>query len=183
MRPLTHSCFVLLVLGRLFLLALPVLLGIRLLSLWSPSFPPHALVLISLFLVKMRLLLTLTLSPLMIWCSGQTALFLFLLAKAAPAYLPPIRVRALFPFQQAQYAQVSLLKSPPFCKLFHGLGSTNNFATSLFLLSDSRSVLSSIFPSTSDSLADQAGTVFSLLFFYQATMGPPTLVSPGERCG
>ena len=36
----------------------------------------------------------------------------------------------------------------------------------------------SIFPFTSDSLA---GTVFSLLRIYQATMGPQTFVSPGER--
>ena len=57
--------------------------------------------------------------------------------------------------------------------------------SSLLLLSDSRSVfttlsLSSIFFSTSNSLA---GTVLSLLLFYQATMGPRTLVSPGERRG
>ena len=58
--------------------------------------------------------------------------------------------------------------------------------SSLLLLSDSRSVLatlsSPLFPFTSNSLADLAGTVFSLLF-YQATMGPRTLVSPGERRG
>ena len=44
--------------------------------------------------------------PLMIWYSGQTALFLFLLAKAAPAYLPTalsVALRPLFPFRQAQY--------------------------------------------------------------------------------
>ena len=40
------------------------------------------------------------------------------------------------------------------------------------------SVPSSIFPFTWNSVADLAGTVFSLLF-YQATMGPRTLVSPG----
>ena len=33
------------------------------------------------------------------------------------------------------------------------------------------------------SLADLAGIVFSLLLFYQATMGPGTLVSPKERRG
>ena len=88
MRPLTRSCFLLLVLGRLLLLALPFLLGICLRSRWSPPFPLHALALISLTLAKVRLLPILTLSPLMIWYSGQTALFLFLLARAAPAYLP-----------------------------------------------------------------------------------------------
>ena len=49
MRPPTRSCFLLLVLGRLFLLALPVLLGICLLSRWSPPFPLHALALIPPF--------------------------------------------------------------------------------------------------------------------------------------
>ena len=46
MRPLTRSCFLLLVLGRLLLLALPVLLGIFLRSRWSPPFPLHALALL-----------------------------------------------------------------------------------------------------------------------------------------
>ena len=65
--------------------------------------------------------------PLMIWCFGQTALFVFLLARAAPAYLPTalsVALRLLFPSRQAQYAQVSLLKPAPFCTLFAGLGST-----------------------------------------------------------
>ena len=52
-----------------------------------------------------------------------------------------------------------LLKPAPFCKLF-ALCSTNKSTISLLLLSDSRSVLSSIFPFTSISLA---GTAFSLL--------------------
>ena len=44
--------------------------------------------------------------PLMIWCFGQTALFL--LAKAALVYLPTalsVALRSLFPFRQAQYAK------------------------------------------------------------------------------
>ena len=53
--------------------------------------------------------------------------------------------------------------------------------SSLLLLSDSRSVFSSTFPVISNSVADLARTVLSLLLFYQATMGPRTLVSPGER--
>ena len=82
----------------------------------------------------------------MIWYSGQTALFLFLLARAAPAHLPTALSavpRPLFPFQQAQYAQVSLLKPASFCKLFAGLGSTIKSAISL-LLSDSRFVITSL---------------------------------------
>ena len=43
-------------------------------------------------------------------------------------------------------------------------------------------VLSLIFPLISNSVADLAGTVFSLLF-YQATMGPRTLISTGKRRG
>ena len=60
--------------------------------------------------------------------------------------------------------------------------------SSRLLLSDSRSVphhpiLSSIFPLISNSVTDVAGTVFSFLLFYQTTLGPWTLVSPGERLG
>ena len=72
--------------------------------------------------------------PLMIWCFGQTALFLFLLARAAPAYLPTalsVALRPHFPFRQAQYAQVFRLKPAPFCTLFAGLGSTIKSAISL----------------------------------------------------
>ena len=43
-------------------------------------------------------------------------------------------------------------------------------------------VLSLIFPLISNSVADLAGTVFSLLF-YQATMDPRTLISTGKRRG
>ena len=76
--------------------------------------------------------------PLMIWCSGQTALFLFLLAKASLAFLPnalSVAPRPLFPFRQAQYVPVFPLKPLPFCTLFAGLGSTNKSAISfLFYL-------------------------------------------------
>ena len=72
--------------------------------------------------------------------------FLFFLAKAALAYLPTalsVALRPLFPFQQAQFVQVFLLKPAPFCKPFAGLGSTNKSAISL-LLSDSRSLLTTL---------------------------------------
>ena len=101
MRPLTRSCFLLLFLGRLLLLSLPFLLGTCLSSLWSPPFLFHTLALILHFLAKIRLSITLTLSPLMIWHSGQTALFPFLLERAAPAFLPTalsVALRPLFPF-------------------------------------------------------------------------------------
>ena len=88
-----------------------------------------------LSLAKMLLSPTLTLSSLMIWYSGQTALFFFLLAKAALAFLPTalsVALRPLFPFRQAQYGQVFPLKPAPFCTLFVGLGSTDKPANSLF---------------------------------------------------
>ena len=83
----------------------------------------------------------------MIWCFGQTALFLLLLAKAAEAYLPTtlsVALTPLFPFQQAQYTQVFPLKPAPLCKLFAGLGNPNKSAIFL-LLSDSRSVLAALY--------------------------------------
>ena len=89
---------------------------------------------------------TLTLSPLMIWCFGQTALFLFLLAQAAPAFLPTahsVALRPLSPFRQAQYAQVFPLKPAPFCTLFAGFGSTNKSAIFLLFSSCLTLVLSS----------------------------------------
>ena len=84
--------------------------------------------------------------PIIICCFEQTALFLFLLARAAPAFLPTaysVALRPLFPFQQAQYVQVFPLKPAPFCTLFAGLGSTNKSAISLLFSSCLTLVLSS----------------------------------------
>ena len=81
----------------------------------------------------------------MIWYSGQTALFFFLLVRAAPAFLPTalsVALRPLFPFRQAQYVQVFPLKPAPFCTLFAGLGSTNKSAISLLFSSCLALVLS-----------------------------------------
>ena len=141
LRPLTRSCLLLLVLGRLFLLALPYHFGICPRSRWSPPFPLHALALISVSLAKMRLSPTLTFSPLMTWCFGQTALFL--LAKTAPAFLPTALSVATFSFRQAQYVPVFLLKPAPFYTLFVGLGSTNKSAIFLLFFSYLTLVLSS----------------------------------------
>ena len=68
----------------------------------------------------------------MIWYFRLTALFV--LAKAAPAFLPTalsVALRPLFPFRKARYVQVFPLKPAPFCTLFAGLGSTNKSAISL----------------------------------------------------
>ena len=89
---------------------------------------------------KVRLSPTLTISALMIWCFGLTALFLFVLAIAAQALLPTalsVTLRPPFPFQQAHYVQVFLLKPAPFCTLFAGLPSSLPFLFSylVFVLS------------------------------------------------
>ena len=125
------------------------------------------------------LLPTLTLSPFMIWYTGLMALFLFLLAKAVLVYLPTVfsmAPRSLFPFQQAQYAQVFLLKPAPFCMLFAGLGSTNKSATSL-LLSDSRSVLTTmssppsfLFPQTLWQIWQELSFLFSCSINYNGSL-------------
>ena len=66
-------------------------------SLFSHSDP--------LSLVNVRLLLTLTLSCLPIWCFGETALFIFLLSKENLAHLPTalsVALKPFFPFQKAR---------------------------------------------------------------------------------
>ena len=116
------------------MLALPFLLRICPPSRWNPPFPLDALALIPLTLAKVRLSPTWTLLPLLIWCFGQTGLFLFLLARAAPAFLPTalsVALRPLFPFRRAQFVPVFPLKPAPFCTLLAGLGSTNKSAISL----------------------------------------------------
>ena len=90
-----------------------------------------------------------------------------------------LALSSLFLFQQAQYAQVFPLKPASFCKLFADLSSTNKSSISLLHLFESRSILFSTFPFISIFMADLAGTVFSLLLCYQATMGSRILVSPG----
>ena len=100
----------------------------------------------ALSLAKVRLSLTLTLSPLLIWCFGQTAPFLFLLARAALAFLPTalsVALRPLFRFRQAQFVKVFPLKPAPFCTLFAGLGNTIKTAISLLFFSCLTFVLSS----------------------------------------
>ena len=131
MRPLTRLCFLLRLLGKLFLLALPFLLGICLLLPWSPPFPLHVLALILLSLANVRLSPTLTLSPLMIWYSGLTALFHFLLAEAAPAFCQLLSLWHSFLFGRPSMLKFFPPKPAPFCTLFAGLGSTIKSAISL----------------------------------------------------
>ena len=132
-------------------------------------------------LAKVRLWSTLTLYPIMNCCFRQTALFLFRLVMAAPAYLPTalfMTLRPLFPFRQAQYAQVFPLKPAPFCTFFAGLGSTIKSAISL-LFSYYLTLVMSFPPSF---LLSQ--TLWQIcLLFYQATIGPRTLISTWKRRG
>ena len=140
---------------------------LSMLPLWFPS------------LTKVRLLLTSTLSHLTIWYFGLTALFLFLLAKAPVAYLPTTVSVAILSFSAGPVCSSFSAKA---CAILHALSWSRQHQqvchfSSLVLLSNSRSVLSSIFLFTSISLA---GTLFSFFLFYQATMDPQTLVSPRE---
>ena len=133
LRPLTRSYFLLL--GRLFQLALPFLLGTFLRSAWSPPFPCHAPTLILLYRQGVAIAHLDSLPPhdLVLWTDGS-----FPFGKGGFGVLANRSLRgteATLFFQQAQYAQVFPLK--PLCKLFAGLGNTNKSAN--FLLCDSRS--------------------------------------------
>ena len=188
MRSLTHSCFLLLLLGRLFLLALLFLLGICLSSVWTSLFPPHALALISVSLAKVRLLLTLTISPshdLVLWTDDFVP---FSSGKGGSGVLANWSLCGTEAILSFSAGPVCSSFSAEACAIQHALCWSRQHQqvrhfSSLLLLSDSRSVLSSIFPFISSSVADLAGTVFSLLLFYQATMSPRILVSPMERRG
>ena len=183
---LTRSCFLLLPPGRLSMLVFPHLLVTCLPSLCNPPFSLHAPALIlPPSLAKVRRSLIWTLSHRTIWCSGQKALFLFLLEREAVAYLPTALSVALRPlfffsagtvcssfFAEAYAILRALCWSRQHQQVCH--------SSSPFLLNDSCSVLSFIFPFISIS---RAGTVFSLLQFYQATLDPQTLVFPEKRRG
>ena len=121
--------------------ALPLLL-----SPCSPPSPLHALALISLFLAKVRLSLTLTHFPLTIWCSGLTAVF-FPFGNGGSGVLGNCSLcgtEATLSFLAGPVCSSFFAETCAFCKIFDGLGSTNKSATSLFLLSDSHSVLTTL---------------------------------------
>ena len=111
----------------------------------------------------------------MIWTDGSVS---FSFGKSGFGVLANCSLcgtEATFLFRPAQYVQVFLLKPAPLCKLSAGLGSINKLEVSfLFSLSPTLalslrlslclcySVLFFIFPFTSNSPEDLAGTVFSL---------------------
>ena len=119
-------------------------------------------------------------------------MFLFLSAKAAPAYLPTalsMALKPLFPFQQAQYVQHIFAEA---CTILHALSWSRQHQqvcrfSSLLLLSDSRSVLNPLSSPPSFLLPETFWQETSSLFFCsirllfcQTAMGPRTLVSHGN---
>ena len=127
--------------------------------------------------------------PLMTWYSGQTALFLFLLARAASAYLGTalfVALRPLFPFQQAQYVQISPLKPAQLYTLFAGLGSTSKSAISL-LFSSYLTLVLCLPPCPLLHLSSYLKLCGRNCFLSPSVPsgynGFPTLASPGERRG
>ena len=134
MRPLTRSCFLLLVQGKLSLHVLSFLLEIYLPSPWSPPSPLHAPALILLSLAKGRISPIFTLSPLMIWCFGQTALFLFPFGKDGFGLLANCSLCGTEATLSFSAGPVCSSFSAEACAILHalaGLGSTNKFSISL----------------------------------------------------
>ena len=154
MRPLTRSCFHLLLLLRLFLLVLPFLLGTCLISLYSPPFPLHTLAMILLSLAKVRLLPTLNLSLLTIWYYVLTALFLFLLAEDGSGVLANCSLCGTEATLSFSAGLVCFSFSAEACAIQHALRWSRqqqqvcHFSCPL-LLSNSRSVLASLSSSSS----------------------------------
>ena len=177
MCPLTRSCFLLLPLGRLSLLALPHLLGICLCSPWSPPFPLHALTLTFPLGAALVHLDSLPPYDLVLWTDGSVPF-----GKGGSGVLANCFLCGTEATLSFSAGPVCSRFSAEACAILHALcWSRHHQQVCHFLsllLSDSRSVLSSISPFISISLA---GTVFSLFLFHQATMGPRTFASPREQ--
>ena len=160
MRPLTCSCFLLPLLGRLFLLALPFLLGICLPSPWSQPFPLHALAFVLLSLAHLD---SLPPHDLILWTDGSVP---FSFGKGGCGVLANYSLCSTEATLSFSAGQVCSSFSAETCAIQHALCWSRQHQqvchfSSLLLLSDSRFVL-------------------FLLLFYQTTMGPRTLVSPGK---
>ena len=141
MRPLTRSCFLLLLLGRLFLLALPVLLGICPRSPWSPPFPLLALALISLSLAHLDSILP---HNLVLWTDGSVP---FSFGKGDSGILANCSLCGTEASLSFSAGPVCSSFSAEACAILHALCWSRQhhkvFHFSSLLLSDSRSVLSS----------------------------------------
>ena len=143
MRPLTRSCFLLLVLGRLLLLALPFLLGICLPSRSSPPFALHALALILLALAHLD-----SLSPhdLVLWTDGSV---LFPIGKGGSGVHANCSLCDTEATLSFSAGPVCSSFSAEACAILHALCWSRQHHkvchfSSLLLLSDSRSVLATL---------------------------------------
>ena len=149
LRPLTCSCFLLPLLGRLLLLALPFLLEICLRSRCSPPFPLHALALIPLSLAKVRLSPTLTLSPphdLVLWTDGSVS---FPFGKGGSGVLANCSLSGTEATLSFSTGPVGSSFFAEACAMLHALCWSRQHQqvchfSSLLLLSDSRSVLAAL---------------------------------------
>ena len=113
------------------------------------TFLLHAFALIPLSLAKVRLSPILTLYPLMIWYSAQTALFLFRLERAAPAFLPNCFLCGTEATLSFSAGPVCSSFSAEVCTILHALSWSRQHQqvchfSSLLFLSDSCSVLATL---------------------------------------
>ena len=149
MRPLTRLCFLLLVLGRLFLLALPFLLGICLLSRWSPPFSLHALALIPPFSRQGAALAHLDSLPpddLVLWTDGSVP---FPFGKGGFGVLAKCSLCGTEATLSFSAGPVCSSFSAEACAILHALCWSRQHQqvchfSSLLLLSDSRSVFATL---------------------------------------
>ena len=190
MCPLTRSCFLLLLLGRLFLLDLSFLCGMCFSSLWSPPFPFHspALILFSLSCQGAALAHLDSLPPydLVLWTDGSVP---FPFGKGGSGILANCSLcgtEAIFSFSAGP---VCSSFSAKVCAILHALWRSRqhqqvcNFS-SLLHLSDSRSVLATLSFPPSFLLPQTLWEIWqkpsSLLLFYQVTIVPGHSFLPGN---
>ena len=144
MHPLTRSCFLLLLLGRLFLLALPFLLGICLPSLWSPTLSSSCSRSNLPSLTKVWL--SLPSHDLVLWTEGSVP---FPLGKSGSGVLANCSLCGTDTTLSFSAGPVCSSFSAEACAILHALCWSRQHQevchfSSLLLLSDSRSVLATL---------------------------------------
>ena len=141
-------------------------------SLWSPPFPLHALALIPLSRQGAALAHLDYFFPhdLVLWTDGSVP---FVFGKGGSGVLANCSLCGTDATLFFSAGPVCSSFSAEACAILHALCWSREHQQVLIFFS-------SIFPLVLNSVADLAGTVFSLLV-YQTTMGPRTLISPGER--
>ena len=165
--PLTRSCFLLLLLGRLFLLALPFLLGIYLCSPWSPPLSLHALALILLSRQGAALAHLDSLShDLVLWTDGSVP---FPYGKGGSGVLANCSLCGAEATLSFSAGPVCLSFSAEACANLHALCWSRQHQqvchfSSLLLLSDSRSVLATLSSPPSFLLSQTLWQIWQELF-------------------